>query len=86
MSSADAPVHVKGHDGRTVYGGEEECPKWMKHGQEVPLDSAGEEGKVEDNEFSEYGSTLDEQPESNDSDRTNATLYSDQDEEMDPND
>nr|XP_008360533.2 protein EMBRYO SAC DEVELOPMENT ARREST 30-like isoform X2 [Malus domestica] len=85
MSSADAPVHVKGNDGRTVYGGEEECPKWMKHGQEVPLDSAGEEG-VEDNELSQYGSTLDEQPESNDSDRTNATLYSDQDEEMDPND
>ncbi|KAM2565123.1 hypothetical protein TB1_007794 [Malus domestica] len=86
ISSANAPVHVKGNDGRTIYGGEEECPKWMKHGDEVPLDSAGEEGKVEDNELSEYGSTLDEQPESNDSDRTNTTLVSEQDEEMDPND
>ncbi|KAI5316494.1 hypothetical protein L3X38_036201 [Prunus dulcis] len=86
ISSAEVPVHVKGNDGRSVHGGEEECPKWMQHGQEVPLESTGEEDKVEDNELSEYGSTLVEQPESNDSDRTNTSLVFDQDDEMDPND
>ncbi|KAM5550348.1 protein EMBRYO SAC DEVELOPMENT ARREST 30 [Rosa sericea] len=87
ISSAESSVHLKGNDGRVVYGGEEECPKWMQHGQEVPAQSTGEEvGKSDDNESSDYGNIVVEEPESNDSDRTNVTLVFDQDDEMDPND
>ncbi|XP_062003088.1 protein EMBRYO SAC DEVELOPMENT ARREST 30 [Rosa rugosa] len=87
ISSAESSVHLKGNDGRVVYGGEEECPKWMQqHGQEVPAQSTGEEvGKSDDNESSDYGNIVVEEPESND-DRTNVTLVFDQDDEMDPND
>ncbi|PRQ45908.1 putative GDP-fucose protein O-fucosyltransferase [Rosa chinensis] len=85
ISSAESSVHLKGNDGRVVYGGEEECPKWMQHGQEVPAQSTGEEvGKSDDNESSDYNIVV-EEPESND-DRTNVTLVFDQDDEMDPND
>lgn len=87
ISFAESPVHVKGNDGRIVYGGEEECPKWMQHGQEIPSQSAGEEvGKSEDNESTDYGNTGVEELESNDSDRTFVNQVFDQDDEMDPND
>ncbi|XP_050370407.1 protein EMBRYO SAC DEVELOPMENT ARREST 30 [Argentina anserina] len=87
ISSADSPGHVKGNDGRIVYGGEEECPKWMQHGQDVQAQSTGEEvGNSDDNESSDYGNTVVEVPESNDSDRKDVNLVFNQDEEMDPND
>ncbi|KAL6225992.1 hypothetical protein ACLB2K_004840 [Fragaria x ananassa] len=87
ISAAESSVHVKGNDGRIVYGGEEECPKWMQHGQEIPGQSTGEEvGKSDDNGSSDYGNTVVEEPESNDSDRTNVNQIFIQDDEMDPND
>ncbi|KAL6219387.1 hypothetical protein ACLB2K_007146 [Fragaria x ananassa] len=87
ISAAESSVHVKGTDGRIVYGGEEECPKWMQHGQEIPGQSIGEEvGKSDDNGSSDYGNTVVEEPESIDSDRTNVNQIFIQDDEMDPND
>lgn len=59
----------------------------MQHGQEIPSQSAGEEvGKSEDNESSDYGNTVVEELESNDSDKTFVNQVFDQDDEMDPND
>lgn len=87
ISSAEAPVQVvKGDNGRFLYGGEDECPKWI--GQEVVLSEAGgeEEGKSEDSEIPEYGSDQVEEAESNENDRTKTSLAFDQDDEMDPND
>ncbi|KAH7512848.1 hypothetical protein FEM48_Zijuj12G0133700 [Ziziphus jujuba var. spinosa] len=86
ISSAEAPVHVKGKNGQFLYGGEEECPKWF--GQEILLsEPTGEEdGKSEDSETTEYESDQVEIPESNDNDKTKSSLTFDQDEEMDPND
>lgn len=88
ISSGEAPTRVRGGDGRVLYGGEEECPKWMKHDQDVIFSEslAEEEGKIEDIELLEYESNLVEQPESNNNGNTNASLIFEQDEEMDPND
>lgn len=59
----------------------------MQHGQEIPSQSAEEEvGKSEDNESSDYGNTVVEELESNDSDKTFVNQVFDQDDEMDPND
>lgn len=88
ISSGEAPTRVRGGDGRVLYGGEEECPKWMQHDQDVIFSEslAEEEGKIEDIELLEYESNLVEQPESNNNGNTNASLIFEQDEEMDPND
>lgn len=88
VSSAEAPTPVKGSDGRILYGGEDECPEWMEHGEKaVAFESAGEEGGKLDESEQEYENDIVELPESFDSGgKTNATLVWDQDEEMDPND
>ncbi|GLT69923.1 hypothetical protein SLA2020_420320 [Shorea laevis] len=88
VSSAEAPTLVKGSDGRILYGGEDECPEWMEHGEKaVAFESAGEEGGKLDESEQEYENDIVELPESYDSGgKTNATLVWDQDEEMDPND
>ncbi|KAG7960342.1 hypothetical protein I3843_10G117900 [Carya illinoinensis] len=87
ISSPDIPTDVKGNDGRILYGGEDDCPKWMEHGDKaVASESAGKEGGNFDNE-SEYEIDIVELPESFDSGgKSNVTLVWDQDEEMDPND
>jgi hypothetical protein len=87
VSSAEAPTRVKGDDSRILYGGEDECPEWMQHGERA-VSLAGEEGgKLDENEFQEYENDTEELPESFDSGgKTNVTLVWDQDEEMDPND
>ncbi|KAG2685436.1 hypothetical protein I3760_10G124900 [Carya illinoinensis] len=87
ISSPDIPTDVKGNDGRVLYGGEDDCPKWMEHGDKaVASESAGKEGGNFDNE-SEYEIDIVELPESFDSGgKSNVTLVWDQDEEMDPND
>ncbi|XP_059428731.1 protein EMBRYO SAC DEVELOPMENT ARREST 30 [Corylus avellana] len=87
VSSAEAPTQVKGDDSRILYGGEDECPEWMQHGERA-VSLAGEEGgKLDENEFQEYENDTEELPESFDSGgKTNVTLVWDQDEEMDPND
>lgn len=81
-SSATVPNELKGKGGRFLYGGEDECPKWIQRGQEAgSLESAG--GKTDDSESSDY----DELPESDDGDSKNGTtLVFDRDEEWDPND
>lgn len=88
ISSGDVPTHVKGNDGRDLFGGEDECPKWMQHGEKtVLLASAGEGSKLDETESPEYEDDLDKQSESYESGgKTNVTLVWDQDEEMDPND
>ncbi|KAE8099711.1 hypothetical protein FH972_017668 [Carpinus fangiana] len=87
VSSAEALTRVKGDDSRILYGGEDECPEWMQHGERA-VSLAGEEGgKLDENEFQEYENDTEELPESFDSGgKTNVTLVWDQDEEMDPND
>ncbi|KAK4787026.1 hypothetical protein SAY86_010859 [Trapa natans] len=78
--------HVKGMDGRVMYGGEDMCPKWMEHGQDTQ-DLKGEKEESDDETGEEYESNLSEQPGFGGSDRnTNAIPSFDQDEEMDPND
>lgn len=79
--------HVKGMDGKVLYGGEDVCPKWMKHGQDT-LDLKGEKEENDDETGEEeYESNIAEQPEFGESDKnTNIIPSFDQDEEMDPND
>lgn len=86
-TSSDIPTHLKGDDGRILYGGEDGCPKWMENGDRADAsESAGKEGGNFDNE-SEYDIDIVELPESYDSvAKSNVTLVWDQDEEMDPND
>ncbi|KAF4359050.1 hypothetical protein G4B88_008533 [Cannabis sativa] len=87
IPSAETPNIVRGKDARVLYGGEEECPKWMQHDENIVSESfAEEEGKTDDDDLLEYESNLVEQPESNSSGNTNTSLLFEQDEEMDPND
>ncbi|KAF4366342.1 hypothetical protein G4B88_026669 [Cannabis sativa] len=87
IPSAETPNIVRGKDARVLYGGEEECPKWMQHDENIVSESfAEEEGKTDDDDLLEYESNLVEQPESNSSGITNTSLLFEQDEEMDPND
>ncbi|XP_010524989.1 PREDICTED: uncharacterized protein LOC104802875 [Tarenaya hassleriana] len=73
---------VRDDDGRHLYGGEDECPKWIK--------SAGREKKNpdDDDETSDYeNEPLSEQLETEeDYARTKVALAFDQDDEWDPND
>ncbi|CAM8884887.1 unnamed protein product [Rhodiola kirilowii] len=89
VSSSEIPKVVKSRDGRILYGGEDKCPKWMKHG----MDAASMESQAEEdtnnnaNESLDYESDLVDQPELDDnSSRMEASTSFDQDEEMDPND
>ncbi|XP_062077334.1 protein EMBRYO SAC DEVELOPMENT ARREST 30 [Humulus lupulus] len=87
IASAETSNIVRGEDGRVLYDGEEECPKWMQHDEDIVSESlAEEEEKTDEDELPEYESNLVEQPESNSSGNTNTSLLFDQDEEMDPND
>lgn len=78
IPSDETPTPVKGNNGQFLFGGEEKCPKWMKHDQDA--ESAGEEDN-DDAEMAEYGNDLTEQ-----SGKTSGNQIWDQDEEMDPND
>ncbi|POO00242.1 hypothetical protein TorRG33x02_040200 [Trema orientale] len=88
IPSAETPILVRGEDGQVLYGGEEECPKWMQHDQDVIVSDmfAEEDSKNDDDELTEYESNQVEQPELNGTGNTNTSLIFDQDEEMDPND
>ncbi|EXB31250.1 hypothetical protein L484_014733 [Morus notabilis] len=88
LSSLETPTRVRGGNDQVLYGGEEECPKWMQHDQDINISEslAEEEGKNEDIDLLEYESNLVEEHESNNSGNTNASLIFEQDEEMDPND
>ncbi|XWS64867.1 hypothetical protein CRYUN_Cryun05aG0040800 [Craigia yunnanensis] len=80
ISSVEITKQIKGKDGRFLYGGEEECPKWMQ--------SAGAEGvRSDDTELAEDDNDVVEQLESDGADVTSSlTSLIDHDEEWDPND
>ncbi|KAG6737533.1 hypothetical protein POTOM_059060 [Populus tomentosa] len=89
IPSAEVPKQVKGNDGRFLYGGEDECPRWMQLSQEdTRSESAVVEEGSDDNSESEYENHGVEQQESDDSrDRSGLTqIPMDQDDEWDPND
>ncbi|XP_034924990.1 protein EMBRYO SAC DEVELOPMENT ARREST 30 isoform X2 [Populus alba] len=90
IPSAEVRKQVKGNDGRFLYGGEDECPRWMQLSQE---DTRAESAVVEeegsdDNSEPEYENVGVEQQESDDSrGRSGLTqIPMDQDDEWDPND
>ncbi|XP_042515070.1 protein EMBRYO SAC DEVELOPMENT ARREST 30 [Macadamia integrifolia] len=86
---ADIPNPVRGIDGQLLYGGEDECPKWMEHGLATVSLKAGsaQESKVDEKDSTEDDTDLDELPESDDNvSRMDSTPPSEQDEEMDPDD
>ncbi|XVF06612.1 hypothetical protein REPUB_Repub06bG0064300 [Reevesia pubescens] len=80
ISSVEITKAIKGKDGRFLYGGEKECPKWMQ--------SAGAEGvRDDDTESAEDDNDVVEQLEPEAADVTSSlTSLIDHDEEWDPND
>ncbi|EOY10566.1 O-fucosyltransferase family protein isoform 1 [Theobroma cacao] len=80
ISSVEITKQTKDKDGGFLYGGEEECPKWMQ--------SAGAEGvKYDDTESAEDDNDVVEQLESDGADVTSSlTSQIDNDEEWDPDD
>ncbi|KAI5554770.1 hypothetical protein BDE02_19G037700 [Populus trichocarpa] len=89
IPSAEVLKQVKGNDGRFLYGGEDECPRWMQLSQEdTRSESAVVEEGSDDNSESEYENDGVEQQESDDSrGRSSLTqIPMDQDDEWDPND
>ncbi|KAK8545526.1 hypothetical protein V6N13_066805 [Hibiscus sabdariffa] len=80
IPSGEITKQVKGKDGRILYGGEEECPKWMH--------SARGEGAIDDKtESAEDDDDAAEQLEADATDVTSSlTSLIDHDEEWDPND
>ncbi|XP_021282888.1 uncharacterized protein LOC110415535 [Herrania umbratica] len=80
ISSVEITKQTTDKDGRFLYGGEEECPKWMQ--------SAGAEGvKYDDTESAEDDNDVVDQLESDGADVTSSlTSQIDNDEEWDPDD
>ncbi|XVE62561.1 hypothetical protein DITRI_Ditri06bG0127800 [Diplodiscus trichospermus] len=83
ISSVETTKKIKGKDGRLLYGGEQECPKWMQ--------SAGAEGfRNDDSESAEDDNDVVEQlePDGGAAAAVTSSLTSliDHDEEWDPND
>uniref|UniRef100_A0A6N2KTQ5 O-fucosyltransferase family protein n=1 Tax=Salix viminalis TaxID=40686 RepID=A0A6N2KTQ5_SALVM len=90
IPSAEVPKQVKGNDGRFLYGGEDECPRWMQLSQEddTRSESAVAEEGSDDNSESVYKNDGVEQQESDES-RGRSSLTQipvDKDDEWDPND
>lgn len=86
VTSAKAATRVKSKDGRILFGDEDDCPKWMKHANEVGL---GKEGvTLEDNGSPDYESNdfVEESESDKSGGKTTTSLIWEQDEEMDPND
>uniref|UniRef100_A0A7N0SX87 O-fucosyltransferase family protein n=1 Tax=Kalanchoe fedtschenkoi TaxID=63787 RepID=A0A7N0SX87_KALFE len=89
VSSSEIPKLTKSRDARILYGGEDKCPKWMKHGMDAAsVESQTEEDTANNGSDSvDYESELGDQPEVDDnSSRMEASTSFDQDDEMDPND
>lgn len=87
IDSTKTTNRVKGEDGQVLYGGEDVCPKWMKHANEA-VSSEKEGVKSEDDGVADYESNdfVDESESDKNSTKSNQTPLWDQDEEMDPND
>ncbi|KAJ8771669.1 hypothetical protein K2173_026846 [Erythroxylum novogranatense] len=74
---------LKGNDGRLLYGGEDECPKWMQNNQKVvPSEAAGEVSQ--DSMLESEEEMVDEQDSEDIDDKSSLTLPVD--DEWDPND
>ncbi|KAF9670232.1 hypothetical protein SADUNF_Sadunf13G0047000 [Salix dunnii] len=89
IPSAEVPKQVKGNDGRFLYGGEDECPIWMKHSQEeTHLESAmAEDGSNGNTELEFENDGVEEQESDDNAGKSSLTqLHMDQDDEWDPND
>ncbi|KAF9661197.1 hypothetical protein SADUNF_Sadunf19G0042900 [Salix dunnii] len=90
IPSAEVPKQVQDNDGRFLYGGEDECPRWMQLSQEDDprSESAVAEEGSDDNSESEYKNDGVEQKESDDSKGKSSLtqIPMDQDDEWDPND
>ncbi|KAK3198116.1 hypothetical protein Dsin_021531 [Dipteronia sinensis] len=84
--SVKVPDQLKGNDGRILFGGEDECPTWMRRSQEAgSLEATG--GRNNDSDLAEYESDTTELPESDDDGSKSSTaLPFDRDDEWDPND
>lgn len=79
ISSIGLSRRRKDDDGRFLYGGEDECPKWISAG--------AERDKNDDVESLEYESDLSDQPEPDeDAAKNSDSLPFDHDDEWDPND
>lgn len=86
ISSAEFQTPIEGVDGRYLYGGEDECPEWMQHGQEAaPLESMGAERGKNDDE-SDYENDVVQQESDDTGGKSSLSLPMDQDDEWDPND
>ncbi|TXG66355.1 hypothetical protein EZV62_007630 [Acer yangbiense] len=84
--SVKVPDQLKSNDGRILYGGEDECPTWMKRSQEAGSVEATD-GRNNDSDLAEYESDTTELPESDDDGSKSSTaLPFDRDDEWDPND
>lgn len=87
ISSVKVSKPVKGKDGRYLYGGEDECPKWMQQGQKPSSVETAEGGANDDSDSPEYDNDMSSELESsNDEGKSSSTLVFDRDDEWDPND
>lgn len=87
ISSAEFQTPLEDIDGRYLYGGEDECPEWMQHGQEaLSSESIGLEGAKHDDNESEYENETVQQESDDSGGKSSLTLSIDQDDEWDPND
>ncbi|KDP27357.1 hypothetical protein JCGZ_20181 [Jatropha curcas] len=87
ISSTEFLAPLEGKDGRYLYGGEDECPEWMQHGQEAsPLESAGAEGVKNDDNEPDYENDVIPQESDNTGGKSSFTSPMDLDDEWDPND
>ncbi|KAK2638239.1 hypothetical protein Ddye_026034 [Dipteronia dyeriana] len=84
--SVRVPDQLKGNYGRILYGGEDECPTWMKRSQEAgSVEATG--GRNNDSDLAEYESDTTELPEfDDDGSKSSTALPFDRDDEWDPND
>ncbi|KAK4838867.1 hypothetical protein QYF36_000644 [Acer negundo] len=86
--SVKVPDQLKSNDGRILYGGEDECPTWMKRSQEAgSVEATGVRNN--DSDLAEYESDTTELPESDDdgiTSKSSTALPFDRDDEWDPND
>ncbi|KAF5204355.1 O-fucosyltransferase family protein [Thalictrum thalictroides] len=81
------PAPVKDSNDQVLYGGEDECPKWMQHGlATVSLEAVNSNEKTDHDTF-EDEKDMDGQLEFDDKgSRMDSVSSSEQDDEMDPND
>lgn len=74
---------MKSKDGRILFGGEDECPKWMKQSQNAASGET-EGSKNDDSDSTEYEGDTTELPETDDDGSKSTSTDFDRDEEWDP--